>query len=93
MEIPNDEIQNDEKIVINQLRHVPEVWNKYMRDYNKNRIQTDEEYRRKKNEKAKETSKKIYLRKRAEKIANGHVTKLGRKKGGKNKPKENEIVQ
>ena len=93
MEIPNNEIQNDEKIIINQMRHVPEVWNKYMREYHKKRMETDEEYRQKVHEKAKETAKKFYLKKRAEKIANGHVTKLGRKKGGKNKPKEKDIIQ
>jgi hypothetical protein len=87
------EIQNDEKIGINQLRHIPEVWNQYMRDYHKKRMETDEEYKARRQAKLYISKRKQMDKIRAEKIANGHVTKLGRKKGGKNKPKENEIVQ
>lgn len=93
MENPNDEIQNDEKIGINKLRHVPEVWNQYMRDYHKKRMETDEEYVKKRKEKTYIASIKIYNKKRDEKIANGWIPKMGRKKGGKNKPKENNINQ
>jgi hypothetical protein len=84
------EIQNDEKIVINQLRHVPEVWNQYMRDYHKKRMDSDEEYKAKRQDKlyiSKQKQMDKIHRERQEKILNGWIPpKMGRKK--KVKPDE-----
>jgi len=78
------EIQNDEKFIINQMRHVPEVWNQYMREYHKNRMETDEEYKAKRQEKlyiSKQKQLDKFRRERQEKILNGWIPpKIGRKK-------------
>jgi hypothetical protein len=78
------EIQNDEKICINQMRNVPEVWNQYMRDYHKKRMETDEEYRRKRQEKlfiSKTKQMNKIHQERQERILNGWIPpKIGRKK-------------
>ena len=89
MEIQNDEIQ---KVCINQMRNVPEVWNQYMREYHKNRMETDEEYGRRRHDKVVESVKKHRIKVREEKIANGWIPKMGRKVGGKNKPKQPENI-
>ena len=90
MEIFDNE--NEKKISINQMRNVPEVWNKYMRDYHKNRMETDEEYARRRHEKVVESVKKYRNKLREEKIANGWIPKMGRKVGGKNKPRDSNII-
>jgi len=62
-----------EKIIINQMRGVPEIWNKYMRDYHKNRMETDEEYKRIRKEKTFLAMKAQKKRMRDKRIADGWI--------------------
>ena len=66
------------------MRHIPEVWNQYMRDYHKKRMETDEEYKAKRQAKlyiSKQKQTQKLRREREEKILNGWIPpKTGRKK-------------
>jgi len=89
------EIQNDEKIGINKQRHVPEVWNQYMRDYHKKRMELDEEYKAKRQEKlyiSKQKQMEKQRREREEKILNGWTPpRIGRKKKVKSDQPNNNV--
>jgi len=65
-----------------------EYKNKYQKDYYHKHM-NDEEWRKHRAEIVKNNMKKMRAKKREELIASGNPPKLGRKVGGKNKPKEN----
>ena len=75
-----------EKIIINQMRNVPEIWNKYMRDYHKKRMETDEEYKRIRKEQIYLATKACKKRARDKRIAEGWIPRTQKPQPPTNEP-------